>query len=81
MQNRNTVRWTLLITANVTLACMLGFHQSGSAAQKGAEPFANAVQQRAEMIEQLKEVGALLKEQNALLRDGKLQVIVTSEKK
>ena len=41
-----------------------------------AEPFANAVAQRSEMIACLKEIRDLLKEQNALLKSGSLRVVV-----
>ncbi len=46
-----------------------------------SQPFANSVEQRAEMISQLKEIVAELKEQNALLRSGNLKVLVSLDKK
>lgn len=49
--------------------CVLGFYSSsGAAPQGGQPPFANAVEQRNEMIRELREVKELLKEQTALLR-------------
>ena len=67
--------WSLLIVANALLWCMLSFYQTGSAAPKGGKlPFSNAVEQRGEMVRQLKLINAQLKEQNSLLRSGKLQV-------
>jgi len=69
--------WTLLIMANVLFYCVLGFYRATDAAPpKAKEPFANAVQQRMEMIVQLKEIRNLLKEQNALLASGKVKVVV-----
>ncbi len=61
--------WTLLIVINVLAWGVLSFSSRGGAAQAGGEqPFANAVQQRNEMIRELQEIKGLLKEQNALLR-------------
>ena len=71
--------WILLIVANVLFCCVLGFYETTDAAPpkvKAKQPFANAVEQRMEMIKQLKEINDLLKEQNALLRSGDVQVVV-----
>ncbi len=66
-----------LLTVNLAGLCMLGFHRPSSAAPgAGNEPFANAVEQRAEMIAELREIGVLLKEQNALLRSGEVKVVI-----
>lgn len=82
MKFRPNAPWTLLLAANAMILCMLSFHQSTAATQRPPEqPFANAVQQRAEMIGELKQISALLKEQNALLRSGKLQVVVDDGQK
>jgi hypothetical protein len=43
------------------------------------QAFANAIEQRQEMIKQLKEVAALLKEQNELLKSGRVRVVVAAE--
>lgn len=49
--------------------CVLSFYSSSVAAPQGGQPpFANAVEQRNEMIRELREIKELLKEQNALLR-------------
>ncbi len=62
--------WTMLIVANVLFYCMLSFYQASDAApSKTKLPFANAVEQRFEMIGQLKEIRSLLREQNALIRE------------
>ena len=67
----------ILTAANVFLACMLGFQQTTSQAQQsGRQPFANSVEQRGEMIEQLKSLNAALREQNELLRSGQLKVVI-----
>lgn len=70
---RSQLCWTLLIVANVMALSVLGFYQSIGTAQQqqnGQPPFQNAVEQRQEMIRELKEISALLKEQNSLLRHG-----------
>jgi cell division protein FtsB len=78
MKPHSRTRWTVLVVANVLAWCMLCFHQQGTAAPAAA-PFANAVEQRIEMIEQLKQTNALLKEQNTLLRSGTLKVILAEK--
>ncbi len=75
MGQSNTSRWTVLVVLNLLAICVLGFLQSTQAQPQGNLPFANAVEQRNEMIVQLREINAQLKEQNALLRSGKLQVV------
>jgi hypothetical protein len=51
--------------------CVLGFYSSsGAAPQGGQPPFANSVEQRSEMVRELREIKELLKEQNALLREN-----------
>lgn len=63
------VAW--LVLGGGLLAGMLGFYSTlGAAPQAGQPPFANPVDQRAEMIRELREIKELLKEQNALLRGG-----------
>lgn len=62
-------RWFLLVAANVLVVCVLSFYRtSGAAPQAAQPPFANAVDQRNEMIRELQEIRVLLQEQNALLR-------------
>ena len=56
----------LLLFANVALWCMLGFSSTTTAAPK--QPFGNAVEQRQQMVRELREIKELLKAQNALLR-------------
>ena len=74
-------RWAVLVTANSLAWCMLCFHQQGTAApQPATPPFANAVEQRIEMIEQLKQINAQLKEQNTLLRSGTLKVVIAEKR-
>lgn len=56
---------------------VLSFYQPSRAQQRGpAQPFANSVQQRMDMVEHLKAIETLLVEQNNLLRSGKLKVVV-----
>jgi hypothetical protein len=73
-------RWAVLVSANVLGWCMLCLHQNGTAAPPpGTPPFANAVEQRIEMIEQLRQINAQLKEQNTLLRSGTLKVVLAEK--
>lgn len=70
---RSHLCWTLLIVVNVMAFGVLGFYQSIGTAQQpqnGQPPFQNAVEQRQEMIRELKEISELLKEQNLILRKG-----------
>lgn len=75
-------RWMVLATLNTLVVGVLCLYRPGpetnafAAPKEAAEPFANAVGQRAEMIALLKDIQAQLKEQNALLASGKLQVVV-----
>ncbi len=79
--------FAVLMAAVVLCCCVLNFYQTPAVAQRrtgGQPPFANAVEQRIQMInhlaeikELLKEQNALLKEQLALLRSGNLKVVVT----
>ncbi len=79
MLNNPRNRFLTLIVLNVGFWCVLGFQQrTRGQAEPPKLPFANAVEQRFETINELKEIKALLKEQNELLSSGKLQVIVKS---
>jgi len=62
-------KWSgLLVVAAVGLY-VLGFYSSSGAAPQGVQPpFANPIDQRNEMIRELREIKELLKEQNSLLR-------------
>jgi hypothetical protein len=82
MKTVTKARFGILVAINVLGLCMLGFYRPTSAAPpEESQPFANSVEQRAEMIAQLKEVVAELKDQNALLRSGNLKVLVSLDKK
>ncbi len=63
-------RWRALIAANLLVWGGLGIYTTTRAAPQ--PPFANSVQQRAEMIRELKEIKVLLKEQNTLLRNERM---------
>jgi uncharacterized membrane protein YccF (DUF307 family) len=66
---RKTLGWTLLIVANVLVISVLSLHRSTNAAPQNARaPFGNSVEQRSNMIKELREIKVLLQEQNALLR-------------
>lgn len=70
-------RWTLLLAANVLAIGVLGFYSTlGAAPQAGQPPFANPIDQRADMVRELREIKELLKEQNALLKGGALKADV-----
>jgi hypothetical protein len=82
MKSSLSLRWALLLTVNVLGWCMLSLQQPSLAAPaKESQPFANSVEQRFEMINQLKEINAQLKEQNALLRSGNLRVVVETPRR
>lgn len=71
-----------IFVAIVLFGCVLSFYQRTEAAPPGPQlPFANSVEQRLDMINQLKEVNAQLKELNALLRSGEVRVITRPEEK
>jgi len=73
--------WMMLIVANVLLYCVLNFYETCSAQSKdsGVRTFANAIEQRFEMLDQLTEIKNLLKEQNRLLKSGNIKVIVVEK--
>lgn len=74
--------WGLFLAGVVLCCCVLSFYQTSIAQPPQArEPFANAVEQRMDMIKILAEIRDQLKEQNALLRSGELRVIVVPPKK
>ena len=74
--------WTWLIVANVLFCCVLSFYRATDAAPpKPAQPFANSVEQRMEMIKELREIKGRLKEQNALLRSGTIRVVTNDAEK
>ena len=67
---RKSFRWVAILTANLVFLGMLSFYDSSRAApQGGKQPFANAVEQRNEIIRELQQIRTLLKEQNLLLRE------------
>ena len=71
MRQAYTSRGGLLLAANVLALGVLGFYSTlGAAPQSGQPPFANPVDQRSDMVRELREIKDLLKEQNALLRSG-----------
>ena len=65
------VRWAIFIAAITLFGCVLSFYQTTDAAQRGGSkaPFANPVDQRIQMVEELKGIRALLREQNALITE------------
>jgi len=75
--------WPVLFSTGVLFAGVLGFYGTSDAAPRsgGQPPFANAVEQRMEMISLLREIRDLLKEQNALLRNGEAKVQVAESPK
>lgn len=69
MTKSPSFRWLLVLAANVLAVGVLGFYSTtGAAPQTGQPPFASSVEQRAEMIRELREIKELIKEQNSLLR-------------
>jgi hypothetical protein len=80
---KSRTAWALLIVVNALCYGVLSFQGTSEAQQRtaGELPFANSVEQRAEMVQQLREIKELLREQNALLRSGNLRVVVTLPEK
>lgn len=78
MNQLSRSRWTTLLIVNVALWCVLGFYRDSNAFQQrqSNEPFANSVEQRMQMIAELRQLNEQMKEQNELLRSGKLQVLL-----
>ncbi len=63
--------WTLLILANFAAWGVLSLRETTTAAPTGAQPpFANSLDQRDEMIRELRAIKDLIKEQNELLAAG-----------
>ena len=66
-------RWLFVAGLLAAGISVLGLYSpSGSAQQATPLPFANAVEQRTEMIRELQAIKALLKEQNDLIRQATL---------
>lgn len=67
---RNAANRSIVWAGGIAVAaCVLGFYSTTGAAPTGAQqPFANSVEQRLEIVTELREIKELLKEQNALLR-------------
>lgn len=64
-------RWMALVTLNVLAWGLFGFYQVSIAQSKGGQlPFANSVEQRGEILVELREIKDLIREQNALLRES-----------
>jgi hypothetical protein len=71
MKTLDRSRWAWLVAANAVALSVLGFYSTiGAAPPAGQPPFANPIDQRQEMIRELREIKELLKEQNSLLRGG-----------
>jgi hypothetical protein len=64
--------WSVLLLLNVLAWGVLGIFQFTSAQQStgGQLPFANSIEQRGDILRELREIKDLIKEQNALLREG-----------
>ena len=62
--------WALGVAAGALACCVLSFYRASDAAPPADnQPFANAIQQRMDMITELRAIHALLKEQSALMRE------------
>ena len=62
--------WSVLVLLNGLGLCVLGFYSTTGAAPGAQPPFQNSVEQRSDMVRELREIKELLKEQNALLLRG-----------
>ena len=75
-------RWSVLIVGNVLVLGMLSFYRSSDAAPRTSQPpFANAVEQRQEVIAVLKEIRDEMKAQTALLRTTAAKAIPPEQKR
>jgi hypothetical protein len=82
MKIRANFSFLTLLLVNLVGLGVLGLYQPKAAlTQEAPPPFANAVEQRNEMIAQLKEISTQLREQNALLHSGNMKVLVSLDKK
>ena len=69
MLANGTSRSIMLAGGIAVAVSVLGFYSTtGAAPQGGQPPFANSVEQRLEIVTELREIKELLKEQNTLLR-------------
>lgn len=71
---KSNLRFGTLVCVNVVGWCVLGFYGALSAGPQqrpdpARQPFKNSVEQRNQMIGELREIKLLLKEQNELLRE------------
>jgi hypothetical protein len=71
--NQSILRRSYWIAAIGAVACVLGLlgtvvAQNEGTPGAGKPPFASAIDQREEMIRELRDIRALMKEQNALLK-------------
>lgn len=65
-----------LIAVFVTCGVLSFYQITNAAPPVPSGPFANSVEQRADIVGQLREVNNQLKEMNALLRAGTLKVVI-----
>ena len=81
MKLRVKSQFLCLLALNLVVLGVLGLYQARVAStQESPPPFANAVEQRNAMIDELKNINAQLKEQIELLRSGNLKVLVSLDK-
>lgn len=66
---RFSIRFATLVGLNLAAWCVLGFYDRSGAAPPAKMPFANSVEQRGEIVQELREIKELIREQNALLRE------------
>jgi hypothetical protein len=57
-----------LAALNLAAWGVLGFYRGAGAAPPAKMPFANSIEQRNEIVQELREIKELIREQNALLR-------------
>ena len=70
-------QFLMLLAANLLVLGVLSFHQTTDAApRRGTDTFANPLEQRFEILQEIRKTNRLLAEQNALLRSGQLRVVV-----
>jgi hypothetical protein len=71
MMKTTTSRWTTIVVLNVLAWSLFGGFRMCTAQSKGGQlPFSNSVEQRSEILTELREIKDLIREQNTILRDS-----------
>ena len=61
-------RWAAIVVMNLAAWGVLGLYRDSGAAPPAKMPFANSIEQRLEIVQELREIKELIREQNSLLK-------------